>query len=359
MGQAQNDVKIEHAIMHELDREHDVLRLADRQIELDEAAKHFLARLMAHCAAAADAQGVDAGGSAALVAARDILAYPDLLLPRSRELAEKLYGSMVGKENISSGDLFVVIACDNCGPVLGVFKTEPSAEYSRTYRTESDGTITPLLIANDSIIPSERRPPQKCAFIREARSDQDYDVLLLDNQIGQSGDVAKFYYQGFLECELVTSAAARTLTFCRAVELWRRENKNVLPAQGIPSFARALQLHLNRSEVTFREFALEALSVLTYPSLKPDDLAEYLASKVHSDKPYPRPDRFEPEQVTAMRLLESISLTLDGGVQISGPAQFLSSVLERASTDGGGQLEFRLGTTSVRRNFHKPKPRRD
>jgi len=348
------ELNIEHVIMHYLDPKNNSLKLSDYEIELNITARGFFCALIEKSLESANAYGVDIdGASPTLLACRDMLAACTAFVPRSQELAEALYKVMVKNKSISSGDLLAIAAHDSNGPLLAIFKTELNHEFERKYEIRPDGTVQVVLIPNDNVVPSERRPPQKCAFIRQTRAN--FDVQLADNQIGQKEAVAKFFYQDFLHCELLTSPAARTLNFCRAVERWRRDHEAYLPNQGIFSFTKALYEQLQSFPLYFKAFAESALLGSQNPALSSQSLADTLAAKVFQDILHPpRPESFEPDPDTAEKLRGTIRLTLNEDIQISGPTEKLLNMLE-VITQQNGQLDLHLTTPWIKRDFQKPK----
>ncbi len=342
-------VSVEHAIMHNLDLEKNMLILVDNEIELAPPTREFLCRLIETSLRNANDYAIDTmGSSQILLACRDMLTTCTTFVPRSRELAEALYKIISKNKNISSGDLLAIIAHDDNGPLLAIFKTELNHEYERKYLTKPDGTRQVILVPNDSVVPSEHRLPQKCAFIRQTK--MDFDIQLADNQVGTKGSVAKFFYHDFFGCELLTTAATRTINFCRAVEQWRTAHSVYLPQQGIVSFTKALQQQLRSSSLNFKVFAESALSGLQSSELSASSFADFLASRVFKNVSHPLPEVFEPDLTVANKLLGTISLSLEENVQISGPAEILLSIIESV-TEQNGHLDFHLATTWVKRTF--------
>lgn len=347
-------VNIEHAIMHYLNPDKNELILVDNEIDLTTiTTKEFLSRLVQASLVSANSYAVDiAGTSPTLLASRDILASCATFVPRSRELATALYNIMTKKKTISSGDLLIIVAHDCNGPLLAIFKTELNHEYERKYNIRHDGTSQVILSPNDNVVPSEHRPPQKCAFIHQTRTD--YDVKLADNQVGMRDDIAKFFYRDFLGCELLKTSAARTLTFCRAVENWREQHAVYLPQQGLVSFTKALDEQLKSSPLFFESFAERALRGSQNPELSVASFAEFLVHQVFPKAPFPPPEFFEPDLDTANKLLQNINLTVMEDIQITGPSEKLISIIESIS-DQDHQLDLHITTPWVRRSFQKPR----
>ena len=345
---------VEHAIMHYLDSENDSLILVDQEIDLPSPTKEFLCRLMKTAMDNADTYAVDTTGtSPILLASRDMLTNSPAFVHRSQELAEKLNTIMRKNKKISSGDLLIIAANDSHGPLLGIFKTELNHEYERIYETSPDGITHVRLLPNNNVVPSDRKPPQKCAFIRQDRSD--FDVLLADNQIGMKEAAAKFFYHEFLGCELLPTPAARTMIFCRTVEQWRMKYALYLPLQGIVTFTKALHEQLQTSPVFFKAFAESALLGSQNQELSPTAFEDTLASCVFKDIPHPPwPESFEPDLIVAEKLLGTIHLSLMGDVQISGSSETLLHMIENIGEENR-QLILNLTTPSIKRDFQKPR----
>jgi len=259
---------------------------------------------------------------------------------------------MTKNKNISSGDLLAIAAHDSNGPLLAIFKTEINHEYERKYETKPDGTSQVILLPNNNVVPSERRPPQKCAFIRQDKTV--FDVQLADNQVGRRGTVAQFFYRDFLGCELLTTPAARTLTFCRIVERWRREYAEYLPYQGIVTFTKTLHEQLQSSILCFKAFAESALLDSQNSELSSSSFADFLAANIFPDAIHSRPESFELDSNMANKLLGTIHLSLMGDVQISGSSETLLRVIESVA-EQNGHLDLHLATPWVKRDFQKPR----
>jgi hypothetical protein len=346
---------IEHAIMHHLDPKKNELILVGEEIALTPPVRDLFCQLLIVSAESADTHAVDTSGSApALLACRSLLGDSSRFVALSRELAEQLYVAMGTNVHIVAGDLMVVMGLDAEGSFVALAKTEPNTEYRVEYKKRSSGVSYVDITPTDAIAPSKDKPPQKCAFVREAPFENGADVFMVDNQSRYSDhNVAKFFCNRFLGCELLETAAARTMRFCRAVELWRYTNAKYLPGQGVMAFMSALHVHLQQPSVDFRAFANSALEGVSNEWVSPSVLAAELTAKVYEDLSPPRPTSFEPEHAVAEKLVSSIHLTLFGGIQLTGPSD---EILKRIGlAEDGGELVFRITSPSVRRTFQKPK----
>lgn len=283
---------VEHAIMHHLDPKQNELILVGEEIQLSSPVHELFCQLLQVSSATAETHAVDANGqSQALGTCRSFLADPAQFVAHSQALAEQLYAAMGTNIHIVPGDLMVVMGRDTDGPFAALAKTEPNMEFRVEYKRRPNGVSYVDISPTDAMAPSKDKPPQKWAFVRDAPFDNGADVCLVDNQHRSTdNNVAKFFYNRFLGCELLSTAPARTMRFCRAVEQWRYANAKYIPGQGVMAFARALQTHLRMTSVDFVAFAAAALENVSNDWLSPSKFAVDLAAKVYEDQspPYPR-----------------------------------------------------------------------
>jgi hypothetical protein len=77
----------------------------------------------------------------------------------------------------------------------------------------------------DISLPGVNQRIQKCAFIRTGGKSEDYDMVVLDNQISNKKSeepVAQFFLQTFLDSELVLDKKVCTKIFKQETESWIR-----------------------------------------------------------------------------------------------------------------------------------------
>jgi hypothetical protein len=352
-------LSVDRAIMHLLDPDGNNTKLVHREINLhgqkNEPVREFLCRLVQSAIEHVDAYAVDATGTSdTLSVCWHMLATESTFAPQSRDLAIKLNDIMVKKGTVSAGDLLVVIAQDASGPMVGLLKLERSTDFVHEYVTQPDGTVEVRITATDAVIPPDH---QKCAFVREPSPGRGYQVELHDDQVtrGKKGDAAKFFHRDFLQCELLTTQAARTYNFCTAAEDWRKKHRAFLPKQGIVSFTRALHQHLKSPEFSFDAFALTSIGAASDLEWHRLDLTSMLQARVYSDMlPEDRPNIFQPHHEAAEKLLSTISLVTPEGVKLSGGAETMERILEaldKHGEDADNRLSFTVTVSAVERRF--------
>lgn len=354
------DLVIDHAIMHYLDPDSSDTRLVSHEIEftgeVGEAIRRIMCKLIKISLEASDTYAEDNGQSEALSACWHILSTPGSFVEKSRHLATCLNKAMRGKGNVKKGDMLVILARDAVGPLVAILKLEQLREFQVRYIPTEDGNFDVKLELNENVV-SSREAPQKCAFIRDPSATHGYHVRLRDNQVREKESAAKFFYEDFLGCRLLTAPAKRTLNFCNSAEAWRREHAVYLPHQGVASFARALIQHLRLGEVSFKAFAESALKGVDNQELSAVSLAEQLKTGVYA-KETQRGEfiksSFTPDADTVEKVLQNVNLTLSGGLRLAGPTDAILHVLDALDGDNGdgvGRLLFKVHTSFVERAF--------
>lgn len=354
------DLVIQHAIMHYLDPDSNDTKFVSREIEfvgeVGEAVLGILCRLITLSLDGSDTYAEDSGQSETLSACWHILSTPDSFIEKSHQMAEGLSNAMRGKGNVKKGDMLIALASDVVGPMVVILKLEQLQEFQVRYIPQDDGTFAVKLELNEGVV-SSREVPQKCAFIREPSATYGYHARLHDNQVREKESAAKFFYQEFLGCRLLTTPAKRTLNFCNSAEAWRRENAVYLPQQGIVTFTRALIQHLRSGEVSFKAFAESALAGAQNSEWSVNGLAEQVQNGVYA-KEMQRGEfvksSFTPDPATIDKVLQSVNLTLSNGLRLAGPTDAMLKVFDSLDADGGnevGHLLFKVPSSSVERNF--------
>jgi hypothetical protein len=137
----------------------------------------------------------------------DILTMPDSFVPRSKEIATRLFQIMSGNKRISPGDLVIctfVEGDDQDSEWLALLKVDTEDGFVGE-REQTDGRVRVVLRRVPGILPVGEL--QKCAFILppNLRLERGYDLVVLDQQAvryGIKSPVASFFVRDFLQCEV-------------------------------------------------------------------------------------------------------------------------------------------------------------
>ncbi len=138
------------------------------------------------------------------------------LVEGSRRLAEHLSTIIARDRRISSGDLAVCFyRAGNQSHVpryLGLLKIDPSEVFRHRTERDAHGNLYVSFAIEPDVLPTTRERLQKCAFVQPLEPRQDYDMMLLDRQVGPTNvrSVARFFVEDFLGAELALDTRQRT-----------------------------------------------------------------------------------------------------------------------------------------------------
>lgn len=134
-------------------------------------------------------------------------------ISESKEITKHLFSFMVSR-NISEGSLIVCRYKDNSDNICIALLKLDYNDYYIFERKVRDGKAFNDLISKPNGLPSIKQKLQKCAFIKEYDTDNEYDLLILDRQPNSTDeDIAKFFYKSFLDSTLCDNIRINTAAF--------------------------------------------------------------------------------------------------------------------------------------------------
>jgi nucleoid-associated protein YejK len=273
----------------------------------------------------------------------EILDHEGRFVQNSRKLAELLFTPMRQNRAISGGDMVVCIyAADNLpGRFLGIFKMDLAEAFRHKVGTEKGRTsiqITPL----SDVLPSPSQKLQKCVFIRPPKPQHEYEMVILDNQIGHLSDhpgVANFFCKTFLECTLSQSDRDKTKLFQTSTRKWveAKEKEGRLDQAEAESIRDAARQEIRRPDpVNISEFARV---VINDPALR-ENFQQTLREEKLEDA------EFVPDQQYAQKTTAKKKYLADHGITVSGDAVHFDEVVNvNWEPDAENRLTVTIKTT--------------
>jgi len=132
----------------------------------------------------------------------------------SRHLAESLHALMVKDRRIKRGNLAVCIyRAENHPEVphyLALLKIDSAEGYRPKQEHDAQGRLYVSFEIESNLLPTPREKLQKCVFVQPLNPRPEYDMILLDRQMGQPDAVAKFFSKAFLGAHQTFDARQRT-----------------------------------------------------------------------------------------------------------------------------------------------------
>jgi nucleoid-associated protein YejK len=255
----------------------------------------------------------------------DTLDHEGRFVQNSKKLAELLFTPMRQNRAISSGDMVVCIyAADNLpGKFLGIFKMDLAEAFRHKVGVQKGRTsiqITPL----PDVLPSPNQKLQKCVFIRLPKPEYEYEMVILDNQIGHLSDrpgVANFFCKTFLECTLSQTDRDKTKLFQTSTSKWveTKEKEGRLDQAQAESIRDAAREEIRRPDpLNIPEFARV---VINDPALR-EDFRQTLREEKLEDA------EFVPDQQYAQKTTAKKKYLADHGITVSGDAIHFDEVVK-------------------------------
>ncbi|HEY7020451.1 MAG TPA: nucleoid-associated protein [Ktedonobacterales bacterium] len=331
-------VVIERLILHSLNNATGKILLVNEIAELDERSDAYFADQIASALRRADWRARFAPDDDEIPQlCRRLLADANDFVVASQFLANKLFEQMSKRaQQITPGDFVVAIFrfAGASEQQIALLKLDPDDQrLIREYRIVGERLTVRISIAQN-LLPESKRL-QKCALLRPAAGDTDFEVTLLDTQAGPRSDgVAAFFYRGFLHATLAPSARRRTRLFLSCTETWLAQRAaSFTPAQ-ILAFYRARREALRGEAVSLSAFAEAALA--SEGDLQ-RDLVAMLSSRLFEGDEHA--DAFEVDRAAADTITRVVTLELDGGLQIRVDAARFD---ELAHVDGARTAEGKI-----------------
>lgn len=148
------------------------------------------------------------------------------LLEVSKELARQMFVLIKSKGNIPSCDLIVVSISTEFGPMLAILKMDYIKNYMHTIDF-IDSKVGINIIPQFTGLPGSGQKIQKCAFIKPLRTENEFDLMVIDKQ-KKSKDSdeygSNYFIENYLGCTIVDNDRDMTKNFLNTAENWTRNN---------------------------------------------------------------------------------------------------------------------------------------
>ncbi len=249
------------------------------------------------------------------------------LVSGSHLIADRLYEIMARDKRIASGDLAVCTftAGNPPSPVdyLALLKLDPSLAV--WHRTEYDAEGRPYVTFEvaDNVLPTVTERLQKCAFVRQLAPRGEFDLLVLDDQIGErpGENVARFFLHEFLDAMPLLDPEIATDRLISALRVGQREVRRLLSDEQRSDLELITRAALRRVSVNLDDL-VETLPIPAEAKTKFDEvLRRDVADRVIT---------IDASVVNAQ--LPKRKFRGTGGLRIDIPADLYPTMFEGATT---------------------------
>ena len=228
-GDRVNDINIQEAIIHVLDKNAEDPILNNFTLELNENIYRFLYNHIKKLFRDESLSPAvfNSGKNIVKETVKDYLNGIDKdIITLSQELAKQLFCIMKWNKDIDSSDFIVADIITDQGPLIGILKLDYVDRF--THEIESiDNKIGIGIIPQVAGLPSSTKRIQKAAFIKPIREDNKFDLWIIDKKkrVKEDDEYGANYFSNiFLGCYEVMDNRTATKTFMDAAEIWTRRN---------------------------------------------------------------------------------------------------------------------------------------
>ncbi|MFZ5987078.1 MAG: nucleoid-associated protein [Bacillota bacterium] len=219
-------INIKRSIIHVLNKESSEPLLNEFELEIDDDIHFFLEKHITKSINDDDSRKAvfKEGRNIIKEVCVRISKEPDYFVEGSKEIARQLFKAMKTNSSISSTDLIICLYEVDDEEYIAILKMDYTTSYIHDIEMV-EGGFKISIKKQEISLPGVNQRIQKCTFIRTKEVNQDYDLVILDNQISNKKleePVAQFFLQTFLGAELVLDSKTCTKLFKRETENWIR-----------------------------------------------------------------------------------------------------------------------------------------
>lgn len=251
-------IEVKRAVIHVLDKNSSEPLLNEFELHINEDLQLFLEKHIAKSINDDDARkgNFKEGLNVVKEVCHRIIADNEYFLEGSKEIARQLFRTIKTNGSISSTDLIVCLYENDNVPAVAILKMDYTVSFIHDIEMV-DSKFRINIKKQDFSLPGMNQRIQKCAFVLSPLVYNDYELIILDNQIGKDADepVAQFFLQTFLAAELILDNKTCTKILRRETENWVRSKVK----EG-ESFAEEVRDFVNSAIHQEDEIDIEAFS---------------------------------------------------------------------------------------------------
>jgi hypothetical protein len=219
------EIAINEAVIHILDNNSEEPVLNEYYLELNEDIYKFLLRHVDRCIKDEELKYAIFNTERNIVKdlSQEYLKGENNLLEVSKELARQMFILMKSKGNVASCDLLTVSISTEHGPMLGIIKMDYVKNYTHTV-SFVDNKIGINIIPQFTGLPASSQRIQKCAFIKQLKEGQDFNLMVIDKGGNKEKEEygSNYFITSYLGCSITNNERDMTKAFVNAAENWTR-----------------------------------------------------------------------------------------------------------------------------------------
>lgn len=218
-------IEIKKAVIHVLDKDSDEPLLNEFELDINDDIQFFLEKHISKSINDDDTRKgkFKEGMNVVREVSYRIISDNDYFLEGSKDIARQLFKAMKTNSSISSTDLIICTYEEDNIPAVAVLKMDYTVSFIHDIEMV-DSRFKINIKKQDISLPGVNQRIQKCAFILPPSAYNEYELMVLDNQIGKDAEepVAQFFLNTFLGAELILDGKTCTKILRKETENWVR-----------------------------------------------------------------------------------------------------------------------------------------
>lgn len=222
-----NDVSINEAVIHILDNNSNSVVFNELELTLNDETYEYILKHLRKCLKSDSLKYAffSSNNEKIKSLSESYFNGHKSLIEISKEFAQELFSIMKSNNGIHSCDVLVVSISTEFGPMLALLKMDYVKNYIHSIDVvDQDKTgisIIPQLVG----LPQGGSKIQKCAFIKQTRNGNEFDLMVIDKQPNKSDEMyGSSYFLDFLGCYIVNNERDLTKNFSKTAEKWIEQN---------------------------------------------------------------------------------------------------------------------------------------
>lgn len=303
-------IEIRKAVIHVLDKEADEPLLNEFELDINEDIQLFLEKHITRSINDDDARKgkFQEGINIVKDVSYGILTNDEYFLEGSKDIARQLFKAIKTNSSISSTDLIICLYEDDNIPSIAILKMDYTVSFIHDIEIV-DNKFKIVIRKQDISLPGVNQRIQKCAFVLSPEIHEDYELVILDNQIskGAGEPIAQFFLQTFLGAELILDSKTCTKILRKETENWVRSKVK----EG-ETFAEEVRDFVNTAIREEDEIDIESFSNKVFGG-KEELRDEYVSNLREKGLTH---EKFEVDREWVEKKLSKIRLKTDDNIEI-------------------------------------------
>lgn len=307
-----NDININEAVVHILDKNADEPILNEFKLELNEDIYKFIYKHIDKCLNDDELKYAKFNSETNTI--KEITQYylngiSSDLKEISKQLAKGFFGIIKSNAMIPSCDLIIASIVTDQGPMIAILKMDYVKNFTHSVEV-IDGEIGIGIVQQIAGLPGSGQKIQKAAFVKPIREDDTYNLMILDKQKKTKEEEeygADYFVNSFLGCTVIENERDLTKDFKAATERWVRKTYSD-DASRVEQIRSTIRGKLKEEErINIRELSGELFSEV--PAVK-EDFQEFIEKAIAGQEVF-------VDKTWVENKLKRIKIKIDRGIDLS------------------------------------------